>query len=149
MYNVNSKLLIEYRKVKTERRHQMPQIHMTLTSHAHGVLASKLRSLALKLVSTVEKAWRLEGFSDVAFTALPPALFVLGENDIQIEIRYTAGEDEYDRGEPFDPSSEEQGRLAKQIRQVFLDFFSNHNLECLSLSVWCKPYYHSVFEEFE
>lgn len=127
----------------------MPQIYMIITSHARDVLMSKISLLESELILAVEKGFGLEGLDDVASTVPASVLHTNGEKEIQIEIRYTAGEDEYDRGEPFDPSLEEQKRLAIQIRQVFLNFFVNHNMERLSLSVWCKPYYHSFFKAFE
>ena len=127
----------------------MPQIYMILTSHAAHVLMSKISLLEPELILAVEKGFGLEGLDDVASTVPAPALHTNGEMEIQVEIHYTAGEDEYNRGEPFDPSLEEQERLAELIRHVFSDFFTDHELERLSVSVWCKPHYHSFFEAFE
>lgn len=127
----------------------MPQIYMIITSHARDVLMSKIFLLEPELILAVEKGFGLEGLNDVASTVPAPVLHTNGETEIQIEIRYTAGEDEYGRGKPFDPSLEEQKRLAEQIRRVFFNFFVNHGLERLSLSVWCKPHYHSFFKAFK
>lgn len=127
----------------------MPQIYVIPTLHAYSVLQEKLGALAERLVSIVETTWLLEDLDDVTFTAILPAVFTLGERDVQIEIRYTAGKDEYNRGEPFNPSLEEQEKLEEQVERVFQRFLENNRLAHLSLSVWCKPYHNSVFQDFD
>jgi len=107
---------------------------------------SKISLLEPKLISAVEKGFDLEGLNDVALTISAPVLHTRGEKDIQIEIRYTAGEDEYDRGKPFDPSLEEQGKLSDLIDLTLVNFFQKHKL--ISVSVWCKPFYRSFFKAY-
>jgi len=127
----------------------MPQIYMIVTPHAKDVLMPGIDLLASNLILAVEKGFGIDGLKDTAFTVPAPVLYIDGEKEVQIEIRYTAGEDEYDRGQPFDPSLEDQGKLAGFIEKVFREFCDQHHLERLSLSVWCKPYYRSAFREFD
>ena len=122
---------------------------MIITPHAKDVIMDKISLLEPEITLAVEKWFDLTGEDDVAFTVPKPVLYTKGEAEIQIEIRYTAGEDEYDRGRPFDPSLREQEGLSDQIRRIFVDFSAEHLLELLSLSVWCKPCYHSVFKAFD
>lgn len=109
---------------------------------------SNLELLIPKLVEAVEDVFDIKGLDDVAFTACEPAFCTKGEADVQIEIRYTAGQDEYNRGKPFNPSLKEQQLLAERIHEVFDKFLGGHRLPHLSLSVWCKPYYNSDFGLF-
>ena len=127
----------------------MPQIYIIVESHVARVLMSQMHLLEPELVSAVEEGFGLEGLDDVALTIPAPAFYTKGEMDIQVEIRYTAGEDEYDRGEPFNPSLEKQELLNRRIGVIFLNFFHKHNLQDFSISVWCKPYYNSAFEAFK
>jgi hypothetical protein len=124
----------------------MPQIYMIITPRAKDVLADKLSLLGKGLISAVERGFGLEGLDDVALTVPAPVLYTDGEMEVQIEIRYTAGEDEYNRGKPFDPSSKEKEITIREISQTFFHFFSIHELERLTFSVWCKPYYNSAFK---
>lgn len=103
--------------------------------------------LGEELVRVVENGFGLQEFNDVSYTAVQ-AIDMEGEADVQIEIRYTAGEDEYDRGEPFDPSKKEQEALAENIREVFTDHCINQGLRNLYLSVWFKPYYKGFFKMY-
>lgn len=127
----------------------MPQIYMILAPGVERVLADKFPLLGSLLIRTVEEAWGLEDLNDVAFTGCCPTICVINEHKVQIEIRYTAGEDEYDRGEPFNPTPTKQRELAKQIKDTFFKFLATYSLRHLSLSVWCKPYYNGAFEEFD
>ena len=120
---------------------------MIITPHVKDVIMDKISLLEPKLTLAVEKWFDLTGEDDVAFTIPEPVLYTKGEAEIQIEIRYTAGEDEYNRGRPFNPSLREQEGLSDQIRRIFIDFFADHSLGILSLSVWCKPYYHGTFKK--
>ena len=97
------------------------------------------------LIEIVERGFGLEGKDDVAFTGVQAAVWTKGESNVQIEIRYTAGMDEYDQGKPFDPSREEQKAVAKLIRQGFQKFLDDYSLPHLTASVWFKPYYNSEF----
>lgn len=124
----------------------MPQIHVTIGPDVLNVFTKdKLETLEEILISVVEKGFDLVGLSDVSFTAVP-ALCIKGEKDVQIEVRYTAGKDEYDRGKPFDPSEEEKEKLAKSIKEHF-SIFANSSLQRhMDSSVWCIPYYNTVFK---
>jgi len=129
--------------------YEMPQVYMIITTYAEDVLKENISSLASELISTVETEFDLEDSGDVALTIPAPVLYIKGEADVQIEIRYTAGEDEYDRGEPFDPSPKEQARLAWRIQKTFLNFLHCHHLTHLAVSVWCKPYHRSTFRMYK
>jgi len=127
----------------------MPQVYMIITTYAEDVLKENISPLASELISTVEKEFELEGFGDVALTIPAPVLYIKGEADVQIEVRYTAGEDEYNRGEPFNPSPKEQEKLAERIKKTFRNFSHRHRLTLLAISVWCKPYRNSIFRMYK
>ena len=96
----------------------MPQIYIIPTVHANKVIDEGWDFIAKCLVPIVEEVWGLENLNDVAVTVDSPVTFVFGEKDVQIEIRYTAGEDEYDQGKPFNPTMEEQKKLClHEIKQ--------------------------------
>lgn len=124
----------------------MPQIYMIITHRARANLIDNISLLGSELISTVKEGFDLENKKDIAFTVPAPVLYTKKEAEVQIEIRYTAGEDEYGQGRPFDPSLKDQERLVAQIQEVFRDFITDHGLPPLTLSVWCKPYYNSVFK---
>ena len=131
----------------------MPQIYMILSPKAQQVKGFTdtemvIGGLAGCLVWVIEDILGIQGKKDVAFTAVP-ALYTNGEADVQIEIRYTAGEDEYDQGEPFDPSLATQNRLIDHIKRSFCAYLDRIKLPKLSVSVWCKPYYKSRFKIFD
>lgn len=126
----------------------MPQIYMIIGLGKEAVLSEDLDSLKVALVRTVEKEFGLEGWDDVAFTAVR-AINTHNEKDVQIEIRYTAGKDEYNQGGPFDPPVEKQEKLGEAIHSLFISFLAAHGLVHLSLSVWCKPYYNSAFKAWD
>jgi hypothetical protein len=120
----------------------MPQI-VIISQFLHKEVLARLGCL---LVSVVEKGFGIEGKNDTACTVIND-VFTINEASIQIEIRYTAGEDEYDWGRPFDPTMEEQSVLTEAIKPV-VDAFLAEKCDglCLSLSVWCKPFYNSHFK---
>ena len=78
--------------------------------------------------------------NDVALTVVQ-AVHTVNEADIQVEIRYTAGKDEYHTGRVFDPSASQRELLAKEILRIMREFFGSR----FKLSVWIKPYYKSLF----
>jgi hypothetical protein len=127
----------------------MPQIYMITNRRAFETLRGNIGRLASELIKIVENGFGLGGLNDVAFTAPAYIYYAKGEKDIQVEIRYTAGEDEYNRGSPFDPSLAEQKKLTEDILFFFDTFLSGPSIDKnkpkLSVSVWCKPYYNSVF----
>lgn len=79
---------------------------------------------------------------DIAFSA-EELIYVRGEADVQIEIRYTAGHSEYGQGEIFDPSIESQKQLVDAVCKAVTERISLHQLSC---SAWTKPYYTGVFK---
>ena len=111
----------------------MPQIFIM----SKLLRTSTLDRLGELLVPIVEKELGIEGKNDTAYSSVKLA-GTIGEADVQIEIRYTAGHDEYGWGRPFDPTMEEQALLTDAIEQVFKS-------SQYTLSVWCKPFYNSYF----
>ncbi len=101
-----------------------------------------INEIGTTLISLVEQFFKIEGRNDVAFTAVS-AIATINEAPIQVEIRYTAGRDEYGQGKPFDPSEEEQELLASLIMGVVQGL----TLGKYKVSVWCKPYHNSVFKD--
>lgn len=67
------------------------------------MLQGKIGDLGRALISDVENVYNLESESDVVFTVLN-VCYVIDEADVQVEIRYTAGEDEYEVGDKFNDS---------------------------------------------
>jgi len=129
----------------------MPQIYMMRNRTAGEVLLGnrQLEELGRILMRVVEEDFDLKGLNNVAFSV--PELLVRadGEKDVQLEIRYTAGEDEYGWGRPFDPSLVDQYLLCEHLREAFLEFLRSHGLQHLSVSVWCKPHYSSAFKAWD
>lgn len=122
---------------------------MIIGSEAQGILnKERIRALEPRLTATVEKAFGIEGENDVALTAVL-AIETIREMAVQFEIRHTAGEDEYKKGQIFDPKKAEQEELEELIHEAFLMFLREQGLEPLTHSVWCKPYYNSSFRTFE
>ena len=126
----------------------MPQIYIIFGPETKKLTNSKEMVLILQrsLIGVVDNEFMLAGLHDTASTAVQ-ALSIVDEADIQVEIRYTAGRDEYCRGKPFDPTLGEQGMLCAEIQDAVRRFLEAHNLPKWSLSVWCKPYYNSEFKQ--
>jgi hypothetical protein len=125
----------------------MPQIYIILGSATKALFRDdEVGGLGEKLTFLVEEALCISGKNDAAFTAIR-AVATENEADVQIEIRYTAGKDEYEWGEPFDLSEEQQKQIASIIKGGSFAFFKDKGLPEYSVSVWVKPYYKGVFVE--
>ena len=127
----------------------MPQIFVIFGTGTRTLLVEEdAQNLGKRLISVVEKEFSIEGMNDTAFTSVR-AFSDRNEAAVQVEVRYTAGEDEYGRGEPFDLSEEEQRKLIQAIKEEFLAFLMSRRLPLYyNLSVLIKPRYKSVFETF-
>lgn len=88
-----------------------------------------------------KKIFGIREGNDVTITRMVAAR-TLNEADIQVEVRYTAGEDEYVQGEPFDPLKEKRDELAGHILGLASTLLSND----VNVSVWIKPFRDSVFK---
>jgi hypothetical protein len=125
----------------------MPQIFVMLSPYAQQQLNDKkevglfLEELGTTVGAIVVKTWKVP-MRDVVMSAIN-LVYSGGEADVQIEIRYTAGEDEYNIGSPFDPSIAEQQSLIVAILTAVVKREFGHGL---TFSVWCKPYRDSKFE---
>ncbi len=127
----------------------MPQIYVILGPGTSALLTdSEVDDLGRRLVPVVEKGFGIQGTKDTAFTAVR-AVVTFGEADVQVEIRYTAGRDEYGRGRPFKPTLRVQQKLIDLIEAEFRAFLKHYGLPGYSLSVWCKPYCGGSFKMFE
>lgn len=110
---------------------------------------ARMRDLGEALIQAVERAFGIEDKHDTAATCASP-MFTIGEADIQIEVRYTAGEDEYGWGRPFDPNMVEQDRAAELIRMAIHNWLRDQSLPIdTTATVWFKPYYHSYFKAWK
>lgn len=120
----------------------MPQIFMIVDPSVKEGVSDKLAGLAPALIETTERVFGLEGKDDVSFTAIA-ALVTVNEAELQIEVRYTVGEDEYGRGEPFEPSREQREELASELMVV-----TRAHLGGLVdwISLWIRPQRDSVFK---
>ena len=120
----------------------MPQVHITLGPGVQNKLGMELiNKIGSALMLDVEREFGIQGKKDVAFTVIE-AIATEGEADIQVEVRYTVGKDEYDWGTPFNPSEEDQFNLITSIFGTLHDLFGDH----FTTSVWCKPYPRSLFK---
>lgn len=121
----------------------MPQVALMIAPHVQEKMKSKISELGTALIADVEEVFGLKEKNDVAFSALNLAC-VIGEADVQVEVRYTAGEDEYQRGKPFNPSKGEKEKLieamSKTLRRVL-------NGIADSASIWPIPIRESEFSE--
>lgn len=127
----------------------MPQVYVIFGPATSGLLTvDEINDLGKRLIPVVEKGFGIEGTEDTAFTAVR-AVATINEADVQVEIRYTAGTDEYDWGKPFEPTLQAQEDLTDLIRIEFREFLRHHGLSDYSLSVWCKPYIGGFFNESE
>jgi len=129
----------------------MPQIYVILDRHMGKNFCSgeALDAFIQSLPRVVEKHFGIEGKNDVAITIVQ-SLKTVGEANIQVEIRYTVGTDEYGKGEIFNPSLNCQEALIENIYKVLKDF-PGLKFWCPapSLSVWCKPYRGGAFKMFK
>ena len=136
---------LEKKKILEDKK--MPQNKVTL---APGVIISfnkeKFELLEKKFKEAVIKAFNVPE-NDIAFTAVA-ALFTKGEADVQVEVNYSAGKDEYKRDKPFDPCEEEQKTLVKLFKSAFDVFCIEQNMPPMSLSVWPIPHYNTEFSFF-
>ena len=123
----------------------MPQVFMMVGPKLHErfpkeTLYTLLNVIGQKLIGVVDEVFGIQGKHDVAFTAVK-ALHVINEAPVQIEIKYTVGEDEYGRGEPFDPPAEQKELLATKVKALM-----DLNLPAFPASVWIRPQRESVFK---
>lgn len=121
----------------------MPQIMMLVAPKVQSkVSAGLIDELGRTLIDVVEKSFGIEGKNDVAFDA-QILTHVIGEADIQVEIRYTVGEDEYDRGEPFNPLQKEKEELIEQVTEAMRQRLTG---VIESISVWPIPLRDAIFK---
>lgn len=127
----------------------MPQVKVVIDPEAIRFFSKyRYELLEKKFKAAVEEGFGLAGKNDVAFTALA-ALYTKNEADIQVEVGYTVGEDEYDQGKPFKPSRKEQETLVELIKLAFDAFCKEQNLPAMSLSAWCMPHHGGYFKMFD
>ncbi len=79
---------------------------------------------------------------DVACSALN-LVYTRNEDDVQVEVGYTAGLGIYRPNEVFDPTAEMQAALVKGINSRVGGMLSKYQMSC---SAWTKPYFKSRFE---
>jgi len=115
----------------------MPQVFV-IYSRRVANRQMDLISLGKQLMFETEQIFDIEDKKDTAFTAIQ-AGHVIHEKDIQVEIRYTVGEDEYGQGKPFNPSKKKKGELAVAIKKEV------ERMTGINPSVWIKPTRDSVF----
>jgi hypothetical protein len=129
----------------------MPQIYVILDPYLakNYCNGEGLDAFFQDLVPVIERQLGIEGKNDVAITVVQ-AVRTVGEANVQIELRYTAGAHEYGHGKPFDPGPAQLERLMKLVHREFVAFqrrsFSSPSL---TLSVWCKPYRGGAFKLFK
>jgi len=123
----------------------MPQIVLFLDEKARNMIVpDTFEDLGIVLIEAVEAAFGIKGHNDVAFDVIAP-LFTKNESHVQIEVRYTAGKDEYGTGSVFDPNEATRTLAITQIRTAFMEFLHVHGIDLISPSVWIRPHYNSTF----
>ena len=127
----------------------MPQIYAKIAPELQRSLAPKILALLdVELTALVEEVFDLRGKNDVAFSA-ENLVYTRGEALLQLEVRYTVGEDEYHQGEPFDPSRESKEQLASKLKRAAEQFlercYSGYTIP-FTVSVWIQPRKESVFK---
>ena len=123
----------------------MPQIKVYLNTKALSMITEdKFDNLKIWLTYAVERAFEIEGKDDVAFNIIS-VLYTSNESPVQIEVIYTAGEDEYNTGSIFDPTETEKDIAILEITASFSNFLLNHRMVALTPSVWIRPQYKSRF----
>jgi len=116
----------------------MPQIYLMVAPRIREAMnQATLQILNEKLSGVIVEEWKVPE-DDIACSAAA-LLYTHGEADLQVEVRYTAGADEYNWGRPFDPTEEEQKALAVRMQEV-----AKSVTKC-TVSVWPKPYYKCGF----
>jgi len=120
----------------------MPQVFMILDPSVWLIISEeKLEDLNQSLIRVTERVFGLEGKKDGACTVVK-AETTINEAQIQVEVRYTAGEDEYHTGTPFDPPKKVQEQLADELISEVRHQFEKK----FTVSAWIKPHYGSVFK---
>lgn len=122
----------------------MPDILIILGKKAHGLTDEQLDKLEQRITKVIEKVFEIEGRHDVAFTCIN-ARYTKREADIQFDIDFSTGEDEYGKGEIFDPPMETKKLLIERIREVFAAFIKDQKLSLIG-SVWVRPFSGSIFQ---
>lgn len=124
----------------------MPQIYIKVSPVAvrtiGGAMSDVLPSIDKIVTEAIMTEWGVPD-DDIACSA-ETLLYVRGDAEVQIEIRYTAGDLEYKRAKAFDPSlGSQKGLVEKVMTQVGLLLQGHGSLSC---SAWTKPYMKSVFK---
>lgn len=99
-----------------------------------------LDNIAKISIKAVEREFGLQGRHDVAFTCLP-VLFTREDADIQMEVRFSVGSEEYG-GKGFNPNRVQQLALKDELLRILkLNLPRN-----ISRSVWIIPLRDTVFD---
>jgi hypothetical protein len=123
----------------------MPQIFVMLSPFVQLSLGLRERDMLKYLDDAISplvvSVWGVPE-KDVAFSAMDLA-YTRNEAHVQIEVRYTAGEDEYGTGTSFEPTKEKRGQLITEINWAVSE--SLREKYGFSCSAWTKPYKESTF----
>lgn len=124
----------------------MPQIKVFLNPKALNVIPSEsFNELGTRLSLVLEATFGIQGKDDVAFDVFG-VLYTMNEAPVQIEVLYTAGEDEYGTGKVFDPSQKEQDSAITNILAAFAEFLKAKSIDSVVPSVWIRPQHKSRFK---
>ena len=123
----------------------MPQIKLFLNQKAQNMFDGTFDELGARLTAVIEKVFGIQGKNDVAFDVFG-VIYTKNEAPVQIEVHYTAGTDEYNTGQVFDPTRVEQMKAVDEIRAAFQLFQFEQGIEAIHPSVWICPVYKSLFQ---
>jgi hypothetical protein len=129
----------------------MPQIFVILSTERAKNLYCPGESLDAyfhRLIPIVEKYFGIQERNTVSLDVME-ARRTTNETDIQLEVRYTAGTKVDGTEGIFDPSVAVQKALIEAIGEEFKTTAEYTTAAPrLMISVWCKPYYNSVYKWF-
>lgn len=123
----------------------MPQMVFMLSPKAQAVLKSNAQEVMGQLdkflAPLITMIWGVPEW-DIACSAMN-LTYTRDEADVQIEVRYTAGADEYQTGAPFDPPPEQREELMTAMQKRATMLLRDWKL---TSSIWPKPFRGSGFK---
>jgi len=129
----------------------MPQIFVIVSPDTNGrpyvEYKYKLPEFERSVAETTEKIFQIEGENDVTITRVE-AIKTWNEASVQVEVRYTAGENKYGRSEVFDPPEKKKEELADAILRLAEVVFPKDTTasgKAVTVSVRIKPNRGSLF----
>jgi hypothetical protein len=125
----------------------MPQIMVLVSPEAAEEVMKRtdLKTVGAVLIRIVESVFKIPSEkNDVGFD-VKLLEYTINEADIQLEISYTVGKDEYVPGEIFDPSDEVKKALIERMKDFLQETFEER---IKNASIFLLPHREGMFETF-